>query len=169
MKPAPCRGLFHAQKERARRPASRCPDQPPAYCELEVPVSGFLVESSVVPDEVDWLVSVDCEVDELGLVIVDCWSALAPLVTLCEPLPTFTPGLMFAPAFTAELSMPTFASTPTFGFTLVLVELDDVPDWSEGEAPLVLPEVADWSAVEDWSEDVDPLVPLVEPEPALVD
>jgi hypothetical protein len=61
-----------------------------------------LVESSVVLDEVDWLVSVDCEVDELGLVIVDCWSALAPLVTLCEPLPTFTPGLMFAPAFTLE-------------------------------------------------------------------
>ena len=33
------------------------------------------------------------------------------------PDPMLTSGLMFAPAFTSVLLMPTFASTPTFGFT----------------------------------------------------
>jgi hypothetical protein len=85
-------------------------------------------------------------VDELGLVIVDCWSALAPLVTLCEPLPTFTPGLTSAPAFTFELSTPTFASTPTFGFTLVVVlsvPLVPLPDDCDPLVPLEAPEVPD--------------------------
>ena len=34
---------------------------------------------------------------------------------------TLTPGLMFAPALISLLAMPTFAPTPTFGFTFVLV------------------------------------------------
>jgi len=94
-----------------------------------VPVSGFCWSELEDPDPLDWFVVVDCEVEELGLVIVDCWSAFAPLVTLCEPLPTFTPGLMFAPAFTFELSTPTFAPTPTFGFTFVLLDVPlDAPE-----------------------------------------
>jgi hypothetical protein len=130
---------------------------------LEVPASGFCVElSELVSEDVDWLMSLDCEVDELGFVIVDCWSALAPLVTLCEPLPTFTPGLMFAPAFTFELSTPTFAPTPTFGLTSVLLVVPEVPALSADE-PLVLPDVVelsvedaplacpDESALVDWS------------------
>jgi len=92
-------------------------------------VSGFCWSELEDPDPLDWFVVVDCEVEELGLVIVDCWSAFAPLVTLCEPLPTFTPGLMFAPAFTLELSTPTFAPTPTFGFTFVLLDVPlDAPE-----------------------------------------
>jgi hypothetical protein len=49
---------------------------------------------------------------------VELWFAVTPLDTLWSPLPTLTPGLMFAPAFTSVLLMPTLASTPTFGFTL---------------------------------------------------
>jgi hypothetical protein len=67
-----------------------------------VPVSGFCVSLVALPDPLDWSVVVDCEVEALGLVIVDSWFALAPLLTLWEPSPTFTPGLMFAPAFTLE-------------------------------------------------------------------
>ena len=93
-------------------------------------MSGFRSELED-PAPLDWLVVVDCEVEELGLVVVDCCSALAPLVTLCEPLPTFTPGLTLAPAFTLELSMPTFAPTPTFGLTFVLLEAPEVPELSE--------------------------------------
>ncbi|MBM4439613.1 MAG: hypothetical protein FJ027_04265 [Candidatus Rokubacteria bacterium] len=48
---------------------------------------------------------------------VDDWLALTPLDTLWSPLPTFTPGLMFAPALTSVFDTPTFAFTPTFGFT----------------------------------------------------
>jgi len=88
---------------------------------LEVPAPGFCVVSveelagaELVPDvpEVDWLddepvlalvvplepddwlVLEPCDIDEDELMSVDCWLALVgPLVTLCEPLPTFTPGL----------------------------------------------------------------------------
>lgn len=119
-------------------------------------MSGFCWSELDDPAPLDWLVVVDCDVEELGFVVVDCWSALAPLVTLCEPLPTFTPGLMFAPAFTLELSTPTFAPTPTFGFTFVLLDVPDVPEVPELVEPLVVP--LDWSAV--------PLAPLVVlPEP----
>lgn len=84
---------------------------------------------SVDPLEVDdWSVVALCVVVELGLVMVDCWLALAPLVTVWSPLPTFTPGLMFAPAFTDELLTPTLASTPTFGFTLSVLLLDEEGD-----------------------------------------
>jgi hypothetical protein len=82
----------------------------------------------VVPLEPDdWLVVEPCDVDDDEFTSVDCWLALVgPLVTLCDPLPTFTPGLMFAPALTSELLTPTFASTPTFGLTLrVLPALPD--------------------------------------------
>ena len=48
---------------------------------------------------------------------VELWLALTPLPTFWSPLPTFTPGLMLAPALTSVLLMPTLASTPTFGFT----------------------------------------------------
>jgi hypothetical protein len=47
------------------------PEQPPAYCELEVPVSGFCVSLVALPDPLDWSVVVDCEVEALGLVMVD--------------------------------------------------------------------------------------------------
>src|SRR5688572_17541380 len=52
---------------------------------------------------------------------VELWFALTLLDTDWSPLPTFTPGLMFAPAFTSVLLMPTLASTPTFGFTLYVL------------------------------------------------
>lgn len=52
------------------------------------------------------------------MVLDDCWSAVAPLVTLCEPLPMLTPGLTSAPMLALEFATPTLAFTPTFGFTL---------------------------------------------------
>jgi hypothetical protein len=61
---------------------------------------------------------------EVGLVMVLLWLAETPLFTDWLPLPTCTPGLMFAPAFTALLEMFAFASTPTFGFTFRFA-----PDW----------------------------------------
>jgi hypothetical protein len=64
---------------------------------------------------------------EVGLVIVLLWLAETPLFTDWLPLPTCTPGLMFAPAFTALLEMFAFASTPTFGFTFRFVP-DCVPE-----------------------------------------
>jgi len=101
----------------------------------------------------------DCVVDapwfmlDVAFVLLVVWFAETPLVTFWLPLLTCTPGLMFAPAFTDELAMPTFASTPTFGFTLVPellvegeVELPDVlpvPD-------VVLPEVDDWLVLVPW-------------------
>jgi len=63
---------------------------------------------------------------EVGLVIVLDWLAVTPLFTVWLPLPTCTPGLMFAPAFTALLLMFAFASTPTFGFTFS-VGLSELP------------------------------------------
>jgi hypothetical protein len=64
--------------------------------------------------------------------------AFAPLVTLCEPLPTLMPGLTSAPMLALELLMPTFASTPTLGFTLSVRDSPRVglADWEllEGAA-----------------------------------
>jgi len=77
-----------------------------------------------LPDPDDWLLVAPWLIDDDGLVVVVCWSALVPLVTLCEPLPMFTPGLTSAPMLALELFTPTFASTPTFGFTLS--DFDDV-------------------------------------------
>jgi len=59
------------------------------------------------------------------LVIVLDWLAVTPLLTLWLPLPTWMPGLMFAPALTALFAMFAFASTPTFGFTLSAPETDE--------------------------------------------
>jgi len=106
---------------------------------------------------------------DVALLIVLLWLAETPLFTDWLPLPTCTPGLMFAPAFTELLEMFAFASTPTFGFTfrlgLVLdveeLEVDGLVvllDWPT-EEPCVLLEVApvvfaDWFAltplVTDW-------------------
>jgi hypothetical protein len=63
---------------------------------------------------------------EVAPVVEADWFAVTPLVTDWLPLPTFTPGLMFAPRFTSVLLMFAFASTPTFGFTLS-DGLNDVP------------------------------------------
>jgi hypothetical protein len=72
----------------------------------------------VEPEPDDWLLEAPCESEDDEFVLDDCWSALAPLVTLCEPLPTLMPGLTSAPMFALEFATPTFAFTPTFGFTL---------------------------------------------------
>src|SRR3954466_14830063 len=55
----------------------------------------------------------------------------------------FTPGLMFAPALTSVLLMPTFASTPTFGLTftppegeVVELALDGLEEPPEPEGEL---------------------------------
>ena len=104
--------------------AELVPDVPEVDWSDDEPVLALVVP--LEPD--DWLVLEPCDIDEDELMSVDCWLALVgPLVTLCEPLPTFTPGLMLAPALTSELLTPTFASTPTFGLTLsVLPALPEV-------------------------------------------
>lgn len=107
----------------------------------------------MLPEPEDWLLVAPWDIDDVGLVVVDCCSALAPLVTLCEPLPMFTPGLTSAPTLALELFTPTFASTPTFGFTLRL--FDDVP-----LVPLELDPLASMSVeleLEDGLGDREPL------------
>jgi hypothetical protein len=95
--------------------AELVPDVPEVDWSEDEPVSALVVP--LEPD--DWLVLEPWDIDEDEFTSVDCWLALVgPLVTLCEPVPTFTPGLMFAPALTSALLTPTFASTPTFGLTL---------------------------------------------------
>ena len=71
----------------------------------------------VLPEPDDWLVCAPWFVVDDGLVVVALWFAETPLETFWSPVPRFTPGLTFAPALTSLLLMPTFASTPTFGFT----------------------------------------------------
>ena len=83
-----------------------------------------LVEPDALPEPEDWLVCAPWFIVEDGLVVVALWSAVAPLDELTLPEPMFTSGLTFAPAFTSVLLMPTFASTPTFGFTLVLLDVE---------------------------------------------
>ena len=80
------------------------------------------VEPDALPEPEDWLVCAPWFIVEDGLVVVALWLALAPLDEFTLPEPMFTSGLTFAPAFTSVLLMPTFASTPTFGFTLVLLD-----------------------------------------------
>jgi hypothetical protein len=77
-----------------------------------------------------WLVVASCVVEADELMSVDCWFAATLLDTDWSPLPTFTPGLMFAAAFTSALLTPTFASTPTLGFTFTPVAEPVVEDWS---------------------------------------
>ena len=126
--------------------------------EVEEPLEGEALEVPLV-ELLDWPVVADWSVVDVGLVIVDCWFADAPLVTSCVPPPVLTPGLMFAPAFTFELLTPTFASTPTFGLTFVPVEVEDPLDGEE----LDVPEVAE---VDDGLllEPLVGLVLLVEPD-----
>ena len=81
-----------------------------------------LVDPDALPEPDDWLVCAPWSIVEDGLVVVALWLALAPLEEFTLPEPTFTSGLMLAPAFTSVLLMPTFASTPTLGFTLVLLD-----------------------------------------------
>src|SRR5687768_7318925 len=68
----------------------------------------------------DWLLEALCSIVEDEPMSVELWFALTLLDTDWSPLPTFTPGLMFAPALMSVLLMPTFASTPTFGFALMV-------------------------------------------------
>src|SRR5688572_1712003 len=76
--------------------------------------------AAALPDSVldSWLLDAVCSIVDEELMSVELWFALTLLDTDWSPLPTFTPGLMFAPALTSVLLMPTFASTPTFGLTL---------------------------------------------------
>ena len=67
-----------------------------------------------------------------GLVVVALWFAETLLEVFWSPEPALMPGLTFAPAFTSLLLMPTFAPTPTFGFTFT------PPD---GDVVLVEPEL----------------------------
>ena len=93
------------------------------------------VEPDALPEPEDWLVCAPWFIVEDGLVVVALWSAVAPLDELTPPEPMFTSGLTLAPAFTSVLLMPTFASTPTFGFTSVL-ELEDVCAKAGPNAPI---------------------------------
>jgi hypothetical protein len=86
---------------------------------------------------------------------VDDWLADTELFTDWLPLPVLTPGLIFAPAFTSELAIPTFASTPTFGFTFValLPESEPLPEVVEDDCALVAPWFIDEvepMSVDDW-------------------
>jgi len=101
-----------------------------------------------VVDE-DWELLVFCVVLAVEFTSVDVWFADVELLVVLLPLPMFTPGLTFAPTFRSLLLMPTFASTPTFGFTLSVrlpafvseeVALEGV-ELVEPEMPLVEPDV----------------------------
>ena len=108
----------------------------------------------------DWLVDAPWFIVDVALVLLDCWFALTPLVTDWLPWPTCTPGLKFAPAFTSVLLTPTFASTPTFGFTLS----DEVLLVEDGEDVLLLLDV-DGEELLPLVDEGDDAVPLeVEPE-----
>src|SRR5688572_9680826 len=85
-----------------------------------------LTFTPVPPAPADVLVSVEddcveaalCSMVEDEFTSLDCWLAETPLDTDWSPLPTFTPGLMFALALTSVFAMPTLASTPTLGLAL---------------------------------------------------
>jgi len=113
---------------------------------LEVCVESVLLEDCVV--DAPWF-----RLDVAPEVFV-VWFAETPLVTFWLPSPTCTPGLMLAPAFTDELAMPTFASTPTFGFTFVLVLLVEGDVLELLVEPLgldvLLPDVEDWPVLVPW-------------------
>ena len=86
--------------------------------ELDPAAEGEL-DPAELPEPVDWLCCVLWPMVDDGLVVVALWFALTPLDTFWSPVPALTPGLTFAPAFTSLFEMPTFAPTPTFGFTFV--------------------------------------------------
>ena len=79
----------------------------------------------VVPEDEDCALLTPWFMFDVAFVLLELWFALTALevelLPVDEPLvPVLTPGLMFAPALTPELAMPTLAFTPTFGFTCVL-------------------------------------------------
>jgi len=124
-----------------------------------------------VPEPEDWLVCAPWFIVEDGLVVVALWLADVLLETFWSPEPTFTPGLMLALALTSVLLMPTFASTPTFGFTftppegevlLVLADGPLEPLVADGELvlPEALPEPDDWLVCVLWVVLEDGLVVL---------
>jgi len=110
-----------------------------------------VVESLLVDD---WFVDAPWFRVDVAPEVLAVWFADTPLVTFWLPSPTCTPGLMLAPAFTDEFAMPTFASTPTFGFTLVpvlLVEGEVLLELVEPPVPeVVLPDVDDWFVLVPW-------------------
>jgi len=120
---------------------------------FEVPVE--------VPD--DWSVDAPWFMVDVAPELLVVWFADTPLVTFWLPSPTCTPGLMFAPAFTDEFAIPTFASTPTFGFTFVLELLVEGEVLLEpDDEPLVpdvpLPDVVDWFVLVPWFiDEVEPM------------
>jgi hypothetical protein len=100
-----------------------------------------------VPVVDDWLLVVPWFIVEELFTSVDVWFALVELETLWSPLPTFTPGLMFADALRSVLLIPTFAFTSTLGFTLS--RLPDEDDEVVGDRePDVVDEV--WPLVTPW-------------------
>ena len=140
--------------------------------EVELPdaLEGELVDDEVpepeVPDEVDWFVLVPWFIVEVEPTSVEDWLALTPLFTDWLPLPMFTPGLTFAPRLTSVLLIPTFASTPAFGFTLseeVEGDVDDVLPL-EGEAEELLLDEGEVLLVDGEEAEPDEADPLeVEP------
>jgi hypothetical protein len=140
--------------------------------ELEAVFVGFFFAAVVLLDdcvlETPWFI-----VEELPTE-VDCWLAVAPLVTVWLPLPRFTPGLMFAAALTSVLLMPTLASTATLGLTFklrpfasreALVPVEALPESDDCTPDPVLGEDA---PVPEACELCTPW-PMVEVEPMLVD
>ncbi|HET7363520.1 MAG TPA: hypothetical protein VFJ70_08125 [Burkholderiales bacterium] len=108
----------------------------------EVPPVALLpdVLPVALPEPDDWLVCAPWFMLEDGFVVVALWFAETLLDVFWSPVPMFTPGLMFAPAFTSVLLMPTLASTPTFGFT-----------FTPPEGDVLLPEPLDCEDCEFWS------------------
>jgi hypothetical protein len=108
---------------------------------LEPPAAdGELGLPEALPEPDDWLVCALWLVVEDGLVVFALWLADTLLDVFWSPVPRFTPGLTLAPAFTSLLLMPTFASTPTFGFT-----------FTPPEGDVLLPEPLDCVDCELWS------------------
>jgi hypothetical protein len=157
-----------SEDEEAEPPAAALPpvDEPDTDgAELE-PLAAegdevLLALEVVLPVCEDWLDCAPWFMDEVEPTSVEDWFAETLEFVVLLPLPMFTPGLMFAPAFTSVLLMPTFASTPTFGlmFTPVLVELDGA---LEPEAALGELEVDVEPVLDDWSVDVPWLMVDVE-------
>jgi hypothetical protein len=103
----------------------------------------------------DWLVCAPWFIVDEEFTSVDDWFAETLEFVVLLPLPTFTPGLMFAPALMSVLLTPTLASTPTFGLTWIpelapalgeVVLVDD--DWLL-DVPWLMVEV-EFVSVEDW-------------------
>jgi hypothetical protein len=98
---------------------------------VDVPPAAAAPGAAPADVDEDWFCVTPWFIVEDEFTSVDDWFAVTALLVVWLPgwptaapgcVFTFTPGLMFAPAFTSLLPMPTFAPTPTFGLTLV-----DVP------------------------------------------